>query len=242
MLSKYLDKKRKNTHKHVSSGKYIKSFVYGGLDGTITTFAVVAGVAGAALNPSVVLILGFANLIADGISMAVGDYLSSKAEREYGRSERKKEEGYMKRITDERKRLIKVYINQGFNKKEANLLAGIVCKNKKACVDVLLNYELGISDRQNNPLKNSAATFGSFVLFGFVPLITYVFSKLINLFQENTFLLASIFTCLTLFALGAAKYKFTGRSWYKSGVEMLLVGGIAAAAAYLIGHFVSVII
>ena len=64
-------------------GKYIKSVIYGGLDGIITTFAVVAGVAGAALSPAIVLILGFANLIADGISMAVGDYLSTKAEKEY---------------------------------------------------------------------------------------------------------------------------------------------------------------
>src|SRR3989338_10774556 len=77
---------------HKKEGKYIKSFVYGGLDGIITTFAVVAGVTGASLNAGIVLILGFANLTADGISMAFGDYLSTKAEKEYGRAERKKEE------------------------------------------------------------------------------------------------------------------------------------------------------
>ena len=239
MLTRKLDKK---SHKHVSSGRYIKSFVYGGLDGTITTFAVVAGVAGAALSPSVVLILGFANLVADGISMAVGDYLSSKAEGEYGKSERNKEEGYMKKITDEKKHLVKIYLDQGFNKKDANFLAGIVCKNKKACTDVMLGYELGISKTDNNPFRNATTTFGSFVFFGFVPLVAYVFSSLIPFFKTNTFLAASVFTCLTLFALGATKCKFTGRSWYKSGVEMLLVGGLAAIAAYLVGYFVSVIV
>lgn len=68
-------------------GKYIKSLVYGGLDGIITTFAVVSGVAGASLAVRVVIILGFANLLADGISMAVGDYLSTKSENEYAESD-----------------------------------------------------------------------------------------------------------------------------------------------------------
>jgi len=72
-------------------GQYIKSFVYGGLDGIVTTFAVVAGVAGANLSASVVLILGVANLIADGISMAFGDFLSTKAENEYMSAERARE-------------------------------------------------------------------------------------------------------------------------------------------------------
>jgi len=71
-------------------GQYIKSAVYGGLDGIITTFAVVAGVTGASLGMIIILILGLANLIADGLSMAIGDYLSTKAEIEFQRNERRR--------------------------------------------------------------------------------------------------------------------------------------------------------
>lgn len=240
MITKSIDKKI--GHEHSSSGKYIKSFVYGGLDGTITTFAIVAGVAGASLSVSIVLILGFANLAADGISMAFGDYLSTKAEREYGSAERRREEKATKFPKVEKKSLIKIFLKQGFSRRDTEKIAGIVCKNKKACVDLMLAYELGIARKNQNPFKNAATTFSSFVLFGFIPLIAYVFSKSVSIFQQDTFLMASVFTGLTLFSLGAVKCKVTGMNWLRSGVEMLLVGGLAAVAAYVIGYFISTLV
>ncbi len=240
MITKKIDKKI--GHEHNPSGKYIKSFVYGGLDGTITTFAVVAGVVGASLSASVVLILGFANLAADGISMAFGDYLSSKAEKEYCRAERKEEEKTARYPKVEKKSLIKIFWEQGFSRKDSRCIAAVVCKNKKACVDLMLSYELGIARKRQNPMKNAAITFSSFVLFGFIPLIAYVFSKSVSIFQQDTFLIASVFTGLTLFSLGAVKCKVTGMNWLRSGVEMLLVGGLAAVAAYFIGYFISTMI
>ena len=85
--------KRGNSELHsTSGGKYLKSWIYGGLDGVVTTFAVVAGVVGANLSSAIILILGFANLIADGISMAVGDYLSTKSQGEYYKAEKGVEE------------------------------------------------------------------------------------------------------------------------------------------------------
>ena len=240
MITKSIDKKI--SHEHNPSGKYIKSFIYGGLDGTITTFAVVAGVAGASLNTSIVLILGFANLIADGISMAFGDYLSTKAEREYGTAERKFEEKATKFPKVEKKNLMEIFLGQGFSKKDTEKITSIVCKNKKACVDLMLTYELGITRKKQDPLRNAATTFGSFVLFGFIPLIAYVFSKSISVFQQDTFLIASVFTGLTLFSLGVVKCKVTKMNWLRSGVEMLFVGGLAAVAAYIVGYFISTII
>src|SRR3989344_8026371 len=138
----------KRLHKpyHNISGKYIKSFVYGGLDGIITTFAVVAGAAGASLGSGIVLILGFANLFADGISMAVGDYLSTKSEVEYGKAEKIIEESHVKKSKKhELTSLIKIYMKKGFSKKDSIKLAGILCKNKDVCVDILLADELGIT-------------------------------------------------------------------------------------------------
>ncbi|MBI2507752.1 VIT1/CCC1 transporter family protein [Candidatus Woesearchaeota archaeon] len=237
MITKNVDKKR--GHVHNPSGRYIKSFVYGGLDGIITTFAVVAGVAGASLSASIVLILGFANLIADGISMAFGDYLSTKAEGEYGSAERRREEKVTQYPKVEKKSIINIFFKQGFSKNDAEKISSIVCKNKKACVDLMLAYELGIAKKKQDPFRNALITFSSFVLFGFIPLIAYVFSKAVFIFRQDTFVVASIFTVLTLFILGAVKCKVTGMNWLKSGLEMLFVGGFAAAAAYFIGYLIS---
>ncbi len=240
MIARSLDKKA--GHEHSYSGGYIKSFVYGGLDGVITTFAVVAGVAGASLSANVILILGFANLVGDGISMAFGDYLSTKAEREYGSAERKKEENANRIKKIEKKSLIKIFLSQGFSRKDAEKVSGIISKDKKVSIDLMLAYELGIAKRKESALKNAATTFSSFILFGFIPLIAYVFSKAIPIFKQDTFLIASIFTGLTLFGLGAVKCKVTKMNWLRSGIEMLLVGGLAAFAAYIIGYFISTIV
>ena len=103
----------------------------------------------------------------------------------------------------------------------------------------MLSYELGIAKKRQTPFKNALITFGSFILFGFIPLISYLFSKSISIFQQDTFFIASVFTGLTLFSLGAGKCRVTGMNWIRSGAEMLFVGGLAAVSAYYIGYFIS---
>jgi VIT1/CCC1 family predicted Fe2+/Mn2+ transporter len=221
-------------------GQFIKSIVYGGLDGIITTFAVVAGVAGAALQPGIVLILGFANLIADGISMAIGDYLSTKAEQEYEASERRREEWEVDNYPEgEKLELVELYMDKGLAKEDAEGVVALLAKNRKAWVDVMMVEELGIVGSDESPLKNAVATFFSFAVFGFVPLLTYVVGTFLPFIQARSFVTASVLTGVTLFVLGALKTPLTGRSWLRSGLEMLLVGGAAAAAAYGIGFALS---
>lgn len=158
----------------------IKSVVYGGMDGIISTFAVVSGVAGAALDPTVVLILGFSNLFADGISMACGDYLSTRAKKDYERSHKLK-------IDKEREQ------------------------------------------------DNAWETFWAFVLFGFVPLMMYVLSFAIQSLQESAFLYSSVFTGITLMILGVVKGSLSNTSLWKSALETLIIGALAATVAYGIG-------
>lgn len=224
-------------------GQFIKSVIYGGLDGIITTFAVVAGVAGASLQPAIVLILGFANLIADGISMAIGDYLSTRAEQEYEASERKREEWEVDNYPEgEKTELVELYQSKGLSITEAKELVAIISKNRKVWVDIMMVEELGIVSSDESPLKNALATFLSFASFGFIPLLTYVLGNFIPLLMARSFLFASVLTGLTLFVLGALKTALTTRSWLRSGLEMLLVGGAAAAAAYGIGYILSRIV
>lgn len=221
-------------------GKYLKSIIYGGLDGIITTFAVVAGVAGASLNAGVVLILGFANLVADGISMAVGDFLSTKSEQEYHKKERERETWEVDNYPEgEKREMIEIYSEKGIPKKDAKTMVDILAKHKEAWVDVMMVEELGILEDDNSPWGNAIATFLSFALFGFIPLVAYVLARFLGVLEGSTFLAACVLTGLTLFVLGALKVYVTGKSWLRSGTEMLLVGGVAAAAAYGIGAALS---
>ena len=221
-------------------GQYVKSVVYGGLDGIITTFAIVAGVSGASLSAGVVLILGFANLIADGFSMGVGDYLSSKSELEYNKAERERETWEVDHYPEgEKRELVEIYMGKGLSEEDAKTIVDRIAKHKKAWLDIMMLEELGIVESDESPIRNAVATFISFAAFGFVPLIAYVLSQFIPAMRPYAFATASVLTGATLFTLGALKARITGRSWFMSGVEVFVVGGIAAVAAYLIGFMLS---
>lgn len=223
-----------------AQGRYIKSLVYGGLDGIVTTFAVVAGVAGASLSSGIVLILGFANVIADGLSMAIGDYLSTKAENEYNQAERQRELWEVENYAEgEKREMIEIYEAKGLNRGDAALVVDIISKNKKAWVDIMMVEELGIVESDESAVGNAVATFLSFAVFGFVPLLAYVVGYCVPLLKAHLFVIACLLTAATLFALGAAKVRITGRAWWKSGLETFVVGGLAAAAAYGIGYALS---
>ncbi len=219
-----------------AQGRYLKSVVYGGLDGIITTFAVVAGVAGASLSAGIVLIMGFANLIADGISMAIGDYLSSKSEREYENAERTREQWEVDNYPDgEKKEMVELYTGRGMSEDDAKAMVAIIAKNPKAWVDIMMVEELGIVPSEESPLGNAVATFLSFAAFAFVPLLTYVVATVVPALRVSSFPIATGLTVATLFALGAMKVRITGKNWLLSGLETLVIGGIAAAAAYGVG-------
>lgn len=226
-------------HKN-DKGQYIKSMIYGGLDGIITTFAVVAGVAGASLSSGIVLILGFANLIADGLSMAIGDYLSTKAENEYNKTERARELWEVENYPEgEKKELVEFYVSKGLEDQEATNVVDIISRHKKAWVDIMMVEELGIIESDESPLKNAIVTFGSFLLFGFIPLIIFIIAFLFPELEEKTFLIASVLTGAALFILGSLKVRITEKNWFISGSEMFFVGSLAAIAAYAIGYFLS---
>jgi len=218
------------------SGKYIKSIVYGGLDGTITTFAVIAGVAGASLSSGIVLIMGLANLLADGLSMSIGDYLSSKSETEYQATERAREAWEVDNYPEgEKRELVEIYKDRGMSKEDAQAVVEIIAKDKKSWVDTMMIEELGILPSDESPVKNALATFVSFVCFGFLPVTAYVLGLFVPGVAAIGFPLSIGLTALTLFGLGALKTIITGRRWYISGLEMLIVGSVAALAAYVVG-------
>ncbi|WP_455285136.1 VIT1/CCC1 transporter family protein [[Eubacterium] cellulosolvens] len=220
-----------------SAGRYIGDLVFGALDGIITTFAVVAGVAGASLSSSIVLILGFANLFADGSSMALGNYLSTKSEQEYGQRERKREEWEIDQIPEgEREEIRQIYRKKGFQGKDLERVTEIITSSKRTWVDTMMMEELNIMLEEKSPRMSGLATFAAFVTVGFVPLLAYVAALLSPALKPMTFLIAVVMTLVAIFIVGSARSYVTGKPWWRAGIEMTSVGGAAALVAYLVGR------
>jgi VIT1/CCC1 family predicted Fe2+/Mn2+ transporter len=221
-------------------GEHLKDAVYASNDGVITTFAVVAGVVGASLDPLIILILGFANLFGDGISMASGNYLGTKSEKDLYSKERSRN----KRLLEEdkeayKKRVAKFLTHKGYEEKDVGELAKLITHNKKFALDFIMHEEIGLVEQvAQRPIKGALVTLVAFMVSGLVPLMPYIFFA--N--ADSAFLYASIFTGVALFSVGAARSIYIESSWFKAGFEMLFVGGIAAAVAYGIGFAVSSIV
>jgi len=219
-----------------ASHQYIGDMVYGGLDGIVTTFAVVSGVAGAGLGSGIILILGLANLFADGFSMAAGAYLSSKSEREYYDREREREAWEIEHFPDgERAEMIEIYQAKGYSAEDARTMIDIHAKDHERWVDEMMVQELGMLPDERQPVLSAAATFGAFLVAGAVPLLVYLLGLFLPVDPGVAFPVSVVLSALALFGLGAAKVFVTERNWFRSGLEMLLVGGLAAGVAYLVG-------
>jgi VIT1/CCC1 family predicted Fe2+/Mn2+ transporter len=216
-------------------GTYIRDAVFGANDGIITTFAVVAGVAGANLSVNTVLILGFANLFADGLAMGLGNYLGTKSEVQYVNRERKMEAWEIDHIPDlERKEIEAIYRRKGFTGKDLRRVVEVITANKKTWVETMMVEELGLpAEKSEHPAKNGLATFVSFAFAGLFPLLPYLFQA------PGEFNSSILITGLALFSVGSLRSIITKKNWLVSGFEMLGVGAIAAAAAYLTGSLIN---
>lgn len=223
---------------HKSTGSYVGDFVYGAIDGSVTTFAVVSGVAGAALSVNIVIILGLANLLADGFSMAVGNYLSSKSDKEFIERERKREEWEIEHYPKgEVEEIRQIYKEKGFKGRDLERAVKIITSNKEVWVDSMMKNELNLIEDNTSPVKKGAVTFVSFALVGFIPLIPYFLSFFNEAIKSIVYPFSIGMTFIAFFFIGSAKVFVTKKNWLISGLETLLVGGAAAIIAYAIGYF-----
>jgi vacuolar iron transporter family protein len=225
---------------HKKIGEYLKDAVYAANDGVVTTFAVVAGVVGAGLEPFIILVLGFANLFADGLSMAGGNYLGTKSESDLYKKVRAQNVKLLESDKDGyKKRLVNFLREKGGEEENIDQLAEAIVHNNNFAIDVIMHEELGLVEQdESRPVKGALMTLIAFVLAGLVPLLPYVFLSQ----AQNTFLYASIFTAGALFAIGALRSSFMDRTWLSTGFEMLVVGGLAASIAYGAGFFIKQVI
>jgi VIT1/CCC1 family predicted Fe2+/Mn2+ transporter len=217
-------------------GSYLRSVVYGGLDGIITTFAVVSGVAGAKLGSGVILILGISNLLADGFSMATGDYLSTKSEREYYDREARRQAWEIDNFPEgQRAELVALLREQGYSVADAEQMAVVQTAEKPRWVNAMMIAELGMIQDGANPFANAMVTFTSFVIAGSLPLLIFLVGLFTPIDLSTAFPISIALSALALFGLGVAKVLVTGLNPLRSGLEMLLVGGLAGLVAYVVG-------
>src|SRR3989344_4271530 len=236
--SKELIQKHMDEHSDDTGGKYLGEFVYGAIDGTITTFAVVAGAAGASLSSGVVIILGFANLLADGFSMACGNFLSERTQRDYIKKERKREEWEIENVPEgEIDEIREIFRKKGFKGNDLEKAVQIITSDKKIWVDTMMSDELGLIESPKSPWKTAASTYFGFIVIGIIPLMAYVLSYFFPFFQKNTFGIAIIMTLVALITIGVIKRYVTKKDLWKSVIETVFVGGAAAVIAYYIGFF-----
>ncbi len=210
---------------------YLRDWVLGGIDGAVTTFAIVAGVAGAALSSKIILILGAANLLADGFSMAAGNYSGVKAERDDFRRLREMERRHIALAPEgEREEVRQIFAAKGFEGEDLERAVEIITASQERWINLMLEEEHGAPKVARSPLKAGLVTFAAFFVCGAVPLLPFVFGR-----AGDPLLIATGMTGAVFFGIGALKSKWSTARWWASGLETLAVGMIAAGVAYLVG-------
>ena len=210
---------------------YLRDWVFGGIDGAVTTFAIVAGVAGASLSTNVILILGAANLLADGFSMAAGNYSGVKAERDDYERLRKMELRHIAVAPEgEREEVRQIFAAKGFAGDDLERAVDVITSCRERWVKVMLEEEHGAPKVERSALKAGMVTFAAFFICGAVPLLPFLFGG-----ADNAMMIATVMTGLAFFGIGAMKSKWSTARWWLSGLETFTIGMVAAGAAYGVG-------
>lgn len=225
--------------------EYFKEVIYGGIDGIVTTFAVVAGFAGAALSNDqttqlsffIVLLFGLANLFADAASMGLGNFLSVRSEKDLYKVERDREvEGLRNNPDRESTETMNILVEKGFSPEDAATLSSVYRNNEEYWLDFMMHHKKEMSDpRGENEMFTGLATFFSFMIFGTIPLLPFILQESGD--PATTFMYSSIGTFLALVTLGLLKWRVIGTKLKASMIEVVSVGGTAAVLAYFVGTF-----
>jgi VIT1/CCC1 family predicted Fe2+/Mn2+ transporter len=207
---------------------YLQDWVYGGIDGAVTTFAIVAGSLGASLSAKIILILGFANLLADGLSMAAGNYLGTKADNDDAARLRAVEADHIARYPDgEREEIRQIFAAKGFAGNILDDAVEVITANREVWISTMLAEEYGVAAARRSPMRAAVATYGGFLVCGLVPLMPFLFA-----FPDAGWI-ALVATALTFAGIGWGKSLWSLSPWWRSSLETLGIG-LAAASLHLV--------
>lgn len=213
---------------------YLRDLVFGGIDGAVTTFAIVAGVVGADLSARIVLILGVANLLADGFSMAAANYSSTRTEADEYAQLREMEARHIAVVPDgEREEVRQIMRAKGFDGADLDHAVEVITADRERWIDTMMADEHGLQPVTRSPLHAAAATFAAFVVCGAVPLLPF----LLGLAASTA--TATAMTGLTFFAIGSLRSRWSPLPWWRAGANTAAIGLAAAAVAYVVGNLLA---
>ncbi len=220
---------------------HLRDIVYGAMDGTVTTFAVVAGVQGAGLSPGVVVVMGLANLIADGFSMGLGNFLGARAERLATERARRMEERHIDTVPEgEREEVRQIFAAKGFSGADLERVVHVITADRRIWIETMLREEHGLSLDTPPPWRSGLATFFAFLAVGAFPLLAFVCALFAPESVTRPFLWSACMTAAAFFVVGVLKARVVEQSPWRGGIETLAMGGVAASLAYgvgaLLGH------
>ncbi len=238
-MTTVLENHKRDEHKIGHVAEFLKQIVYGGNDGIVTTFAVVAGFAGAGaegvaqIGGIAVLLFGIANLLADATAMGLGEFLSARSEQDVYHATRAKELYEIEHNPEmERAETLEILENLGLTEQDARNMTAIMERNPEFMADFMMTYEIGMTDpSEDSPALNGLATFAAFIVFGIVPLIPYFILPAL----PSTFTISCWATFGALVALGLIRWRVTNETMIRCVGETVLVGGICAVVAFGVG-------
>lgn len=227
---------------HLQGGEMIRQVTFGMNDGVVSIFALLAGIAGASQGVDTILVTLIAATAAGALSMAAGEFISSKSESDFFNHEINQERLEIQLCPEiEREELRQIYIKKGF---EGELLENVVdhiCSDNELWVQEMVIDELGVTELEHeSSLKTAGVIFLAFCLGASFPTLPYVFLAPLDVDPSLIFKIATAVTVGGLFLAGAMKKFVTGVNWFKSGMEMVLVGAFAFGISYVIGLFIPI--
>ncbi len=212
--------------------------VLGGIDGCVTTLAVIAGATGAGFAPQIAVVLGLANLVADGFSMAVSNFEAIKARRDYVNAIRGVEYEHIRRIPEgEREELRQIFANKGFSGTTLETIVATLSRDPALWVDTMMADEHKVHTSHDDPLRSALATFAAFVAVGTVPLLPFL---VFDPADTGLFAVSAGLGAVMFFSIGSVKSLFLAKPWLRSGFDTLLTGGAAATLAWLTGYLLRI--
>jgi VIT1/CCC1 family predicted Fe2+/Mn2+ transporter len=226
-----------HVERHFTSSEVVRDIVIGMSDGLTVPFALAAGLSGAIDQTRVIVVAGLAEIVAGSIAMGLGGYLAAKSDAEHYESERKREEDEVReKPAAERKEVADILLSYGLSREQAAPIITAFEAQPKQWVDWMMRFELGLEKPDPKRALRSALTIaGSYIAGGFIPLTPYIISSS----PHVAFLWSVAATLIALAAFGYIKGTFTGMSPVRSAFRTAVIGGLAAAAAYLIAKAVS---
>ena len=223
--------------KHLRNSDFITDTVIGLSDGLTVPFALAAGLSGAVASNGIIVTAGIAEIVAGSIAMGLGGYLAGKTEIEHYDSELKREYEEVELVPEKEKAEIReIFADYGLSEDSQTQIVEELAKDKHKWVDFMMKFELGLERPTLNRARNSALTIGgAYVLGGFIPLLGYLFTDL----PMQGLMVSSILTIICLLIFGYFKSKATGQPPIAGAFKVMIVGIIAAAAAFLVAQFLN---